>query len=769
MSSGPPGAGCSGNLPDVSAAPPPGQPTVLAGGLGRLTGEDLRRYLERAVVGEDAAIGRDVLAAYWSATGELDRDEVDELCGEFAPALARALGQNAHLLAPTTPAGALGAIVLSRLDGVRALEPARAALARELAGPRLVNRWPLPDQPHPALRRVLAGHRGQVHALAVAPDGSWLASAGMDGTLRTWTVGTGIARSMFTGHTGNVLSCAIAPDGGWLASAGLDGTVRIWDVPDEGSRASGAHRAAEVAEVDGMVGAGCPARLVLRGHRGPVNGVAVSLDGRSVVAVGSDGTLRTWDVATGSPKLTVPVAVGPLRCCAVGPDPTTVVVAGDDGAIWLVDLRTGAAGSRLPGHLGPVLALAYGPDGSWLVSAGEDGTLRRWDTVTGRQVATIGDNGRPVHACALSPDGSFAVAPEGDVIAVRDPGDGTQRAELTGAVGTRACVVAPDGSWIASGGRYGTIRLWSTRGELPRVPTAERNEGTRGCSVVVRSAAPGLDASAAGAAGYVVSSSDDGTVTAWDLATGEPGAALAGLPGPARGCRSSPDGGWAVVPAQPNALRLWEPATGTVRAVLTADVAILGFAVAADGTWVAGGCEDDSVRLWDAESGEWMATFTGHTARVPACVAGPDGTWLASGADDATVRVWDVVTLEQRAVLRGHHGPVFGLATDAAGRLLASAGQDHTVRIWDVATGRALTVLEGHTQAVREVSFAPDGSWLASAGGDGSVRIWDPRTWTCGAMMRFEGTARGCAWLPDGTGLVVAGSSGLYLYSFLHD
>ena len=39
-------------------------------------------------------------------------------------------------------------------------------------------------------------------AVAIAPDGTWLASASDDGTVRIWDPATGQLRAILTGHAG---------------------------------------------------------------------------------------------------------------------------------------------------------------------------------------------------------------------------------------------------------------------------------------------------------------------------------------------------------------------------------------------------------------------------------------------------------------------------------------------------------------------------------------------------------------------------------------
>jgi WD40 repeat protein len=73
----------------------------------------------------------------------------------------------------------------------------------------------------------LAGHAAEVWAVRFSPDGTRVATASVDGTIRLWDTRTGVTVLVLRGSSGSpVWDLAFSPDGSRLAS--ISDSIRVW-------------------------------------------------------------------------------------------------------------------------------------------------------------------------------------------------------------------------------------------------------------------------------------------------------------------------------------------------------------------------------------------------------------------------------------------------------------------------------------------------------------------------------------------------------------
>jgi WD40 repeat protein len=299
------------------------------------------------------------------------------------------------------------------------------------------------DSPPAGQIRRFVGHRGCVVCLALSPDGRLAASGSLDSTVRLWEIDTGKEVRTLEGHVGHVFAVAFSPDGRRLASAGNDSSVRVWDVDTGQTvrrlvAAAPQNAVGSVAFTpDGrkLISAAWDYTVrvwdaeTLRpegSFRSPVyvvNPVFLP-DGRHALFAGFSGAdvgVHAWDLTAGREVDRWTGQKVALMALALSPDGRQVLAGGWGPTVWLWDVATKKIVRPLTGHQEVVFGVAFSPDGRRALSCGggvysngwqpgTDQTLRLWDVATGQPLAPpFRGHTHAVSACAFTPDGRRAL------------------------------------------------------------------------------------------------------------------------------------------------------------------------------------------------------------------------------------------------------------------------------------------------------------------------------------------------------------------------
>jgi WD40 repeat protein len=680
------------------------------------------------------------------------------------------------------------------------------------------------------------GHTGAVIGLAAHPKVAEFATAGADGTVRFWRLTP--SPQALAGHTQPALRVALSPDGKSAWSVSNDRTLRGWTTADgklartveklpasPGPLAvSGDGRWSVLGDAAGDLSTwstadGAP-QLVVGAHLAAITAVARDPQGPGWLTAGADGMLKLWSGPPAAAELLagLPAAAGLI---AVSGDGKTLVASQPEGTIVVLDV----AGKK-PRHSwtspkkSAVTALAVSADGNQVWAADQTGLVRGWNLADGTQVgwfwggpevvAGLGWNAREPLAATATADGEIriwrtetarkTVVPAAKAAAVAPaaipPGNAAPANNAVPAVAAAPnplpLAASADGLVVASAQADGAIH-WLTVADAKPIrgplsvnarPTAiairpdggELSAGDVTGRLSVAGAgqgAPltrlkahegeltGLSYHSAGA--QVASAGGDGMVRVWQLPF-QTVQSVAKLPAAAETLATSTDGQRVYVTNFDRKLRAFEIATGNVLyqvdsgmapttaiavsadnlAVAVADagggVSVRG---AADGVlalrlhahtgaargvafpprpapWVSVG-DDGVLRVWDIPAAPRV--LSGHTGAVESVTLSPNGATIATTGVDKAVRLWGVADGAPGWTL-AHDMPIRTLAWRGDAQQLATADAGQKIRVWNLADGQQSAILEGHAAAVQALVYAPDGT-LFSGGADGQVKLWN--------------------------------------------
>ncbi|GAA5171406.1 hypothetical protein GCM10023321_69930 [Pseudonocardia eucalypti] len=332
-----------------------------------------------------------------------------------------------------------GHLALAALDLHDTPEARGAVLA---AGPALDSR-----------HRINSDSTDTVHMVAADRDGTLLAAAGQDHTVRVWRRVPGreldlAGPAAYLEHPTQVLSAMFDPRGRWLVSSGADDRLRFWSTAGLGT-----------------------IRDPLFDHPGHGGPLAFSPDGALLATLGAtEATIRLWDLTGPEPR-----PIGPdldpryddVLALAFTPDGRTLVSGTADGTVSFWDLADPAAprAQHRPLAIGrkPVQAIAISPDGRTMAAGQGDATVTLWRIGNPSAIRELSDFPGPVNDVRFSGD-LLAVASD-DTLALWDVADPAAPEPLArpinGDGGTIWSVAALPGALVTAG-QDGTVQAFDT-------------------------------------------------------------------------------------------------------------------------------------------------------------------------------------------------------------------------------------------------------------------------------------------------------------------
>ena len=295
---------------------------------------------------------------------------------------------------------------------------------------------------------TLEGHRRLITALTISPDGSLLASASADRTVRLWHLPDGQTVRTLDNHTNFVVSLGISPDGGILASGSADKTVRLWRLPE-----------GELVKT-------------LAGHAGEVGALAFSPVG-DLLASGDTRTIRLWQLPDGRLQKILEGHTSQVTALEINSGGGLLLSGDTDRNLHLWRLPDGDFVTTLMDRVG---GWVIDPNGELLVSGSNYGRVRLWKLPNGELLKTL--EGRcDGSQFAISPDGGLLAGSDRDIIRLWHLPEGKSFGPFEGHTrAITALAISPDGRLLASGSEDETLRLW----QLPEGKLLQSLEGQSG-------------------------------------------------------------------------------------------------------------------------------------------------------------------------------------------------------------------------------------------------------------------------------------------------
>ncbi|KAI4127427.1 MAG: hypothetical protein LQ338_003197 [Usnochroma carphineum] len=246
---------------------------------------------------------------------------------------------------------------------------------------------------------------------------------------------------------------------------------------------------------------------VISGHLGWVRALAVEPGNEWFASGAGDRTIKIWDLASGSLRLTLTGHISTVRGLAVSPRHPYLFSCGEDKMVKCWDLEQNKVIRHYHGHLSGVYTLALHPTLDVLVTGGRDGVARVWDMRTRSNIHVLSGHKQTVSdLLCQSTDPQVITSSLDSTVRMWDLAAGKTMGVLTHhRKGVRALAAHPT-EWTFASASTGSIKQW-------KCPEGAFMQNFEGQNAIINTLSVNED-------NVLFSGGDNGSISFWDWKTG---------------------------------------------------------------------------------------------------------------------------------------------------------------------------------------------------------------------------------------------------------
>jgi WD40 repeat protein len=299
-------------------------------------------------------------------------------------------------------------------------------------------------------KKALADSEKSVRAVAFAPNGLTIATAGDDQIVHTWSADrTARASTLSPASSAPCQALAYTADGRLISGSAKNGAV-VWRSGPNWTLARTIGTGDEKSPLAGRVLA-----------------LDFSADGKLLATGGGvasrSGELKIWRTADSTlAREILPSHSDTVFGLAFSPDGKFLASASADKFVKVFDVTTGKLFKQLAGHTHYVFGVSWRADGRTLASCGADKVVKLWSFPGGEQFKTIEGFGKEVTSVRFIGIGGEMLATSGDTKVRTLKEDGSAQRDFAGGKGfIFSAAITPDGQTILGGGQDSVLRAWN--------------------------------------------------------------------------------------------------------------------------------------------------------------------------------------------------------------------------------------------------------------------------------------------------------------------